>query len=93
MYANTKGSDQTARMHRLARDFAVRISAKYTAKNIRRFDGKINGNHSLVHFPLFLQAPVNIFRNRAQYGNKGLVFFGHIALQPYKGIFECCRFT
>ena len=62
MYANNKDSDQTARMHKLARDFAVRISAKYTAKNIRRFYGKINGNQLLVHFLLFLQAPVNIFK-------------------------------
>ena len=30
-------------------------------KNIRRFYGKIAGNQLPVHFPLFLQAPVNIF--------------------------------
>ena len=59
-------------------------------KNIRRFYSKIAGNH----FQYFLQAPVNIFRNQAQYGSTEYVlFFGHIALQPYNGVIECCRLT
>ena len=44
-------------------------------KNIRRFYGKITGNQLPVHFPLILQAPVNIFRNQVQYGRKGHVLF------------------
>ena len=46
-----------------------------SAKIIRRFYSKITGNKVAVHFPLFLQAPVNIFRNQAQYGSKGQVLF------------------
>ena len=66
----------------------------YTAKNIRTFYGKITGNQLPVHFPLFLRAPVNIFRNQAQNGSKKTcIAFGHIALKPYKGILECCRLT
>ena len=62
-----------------------------TVKNIRRFYGKITGNQLPVHFPFFLRAPVNIFRNQAQYGSKKTcIAFGHRAL---KGIFECCRLT
>ena len=73
-------------------------SLSYTVKNIRRFYGKITGNQLPVYFPLFLQAPVNIFRNQAQNGSKGhywcfFVFFCHTALQSYKGIFEYCRLT
>ena len=65
-----------------------------TAKNIRIFYGKIIGNQLPVHFPLFLRAPVNIFRNQAQNGSKKtFIAFGHIALKSYKGIFECCRLT
>ena len=44
-------------------------------KNIRRFYRKITGNQLPVHFPFFLQAPVNIFRNQALYGRKGHVLF------------------
>ena len=61
----------------------------FTAKNIRRFDGKVTGKQLPVHFPLFLPAPVNIFRNQARYGSqKTCISFGHIALKPNKGIFE-----
>ena len=49
--------------------------ASNTAKNIRRFYGKITENQLLVHFPLFLQAPVNIFRNPEQYSSRGRVLF------------------
>ena len=66
---------------------------EYTVKNIRRFYGKISGNLLPVHFPLFLQATVNIFRNQAQNGSKGHNCFCHTALQSYKGIFEYCRLT
>ena len=42
----------------------------------------------------FLRAPVNIFRNQAQYGSKKIcIAFGHIALKPYKGFLECCLLT
>ena len=55
----------------------------YTAKNIHRFYGKITGNQLPVHIPFFLRAPVNIFRNQAQYGSKlSCIAFGHIALKP-----------
>ena len=56
----------------------------YTAKHIRRFYSKITCNQLPVHFMLFLQAPVNIFRNQAQYGSKGhvLVFF-FFCIQPF----------
>ena len=51
----------------------------YTAKTIRRFYGNLTGNQLPVqlpvHFPLFLQAPVNIFRNQAQYGSKEHVLY------------------
>ena len=62
----------------------------YTAKNSRRFYGKITGNQLPVLFPFFfcwfvcfvLRAPVNIFRNQAQYGSKKTcIAFGHIALK------------
>ena len=46
-----------------------------TAKYIRRFYGRITGNQLLVHYPLFIQAPVNIFRNQAQYGRNGYLLF------------------
>ena len=50
-----------------------------------RFYGKITGNQLHVHFP-FLQAPVNIFRNQAQYGSKKTcTAFGHIALKIKSG--------
>ena len=49
--------------------------AVYTVKNIRRFYSKIAGNQLPVYFPLTLQAPVNIFRNQAQYGGNGRVLF------------------
>ena len=61
------------------------IQLPYTAKNIRRFYGKITGNQLPVHFPFpfSLWAPVNIFRNQAQYGSKKTcIAFGHIALKP-----------
>ena len=48
-----------------------RSTFAHTVKNIRRFYGKITGNQLPVHFPLFLHAPVNIFRNQAQNGSKG----------------------
>ena len=35
----------------------VQADKPYTAKNIRRFYGKITGNQLPVHFQLFLQAP------------------------------------
>ena len=72
----------------------LKSSTSCTVKNICKFYGKMTGNQLPVHFPLFLQASVNIFRNQAQYGSIGLVlFFGHIALQPFKGICERCRLT
>ena len=46
-----------------------------TAKNIRRFYGKISGNQLPVNFPLILRAPVNIFRNQALYGSKNMYCF------------------
>ena len=52
--------------------------------NSRRFYGKISGNKLPVRFSLFSQAPVNIFRTA-----ETCTVFGHITLQPYKGIFEC----
>ena len=83
------------------------MPGQYTAKNIRRFYGKITGNLLPVHLlfyyyyyyyfffffggGFFLRAPVNNFRNQAQYGSKKTcIAFVHIAL---KGIFECCRLT
>ena len=45
-------------------------------------------------FVFFNRAPVNIFRNQAQYGSKKIcIVFGHLALKPYKGIFKCCQLT
>ena len=58
----------------------------YTAKHIRRFYGKITCNQLPVRFMLFLQAPVNIFRNQAQYGSKGHVLFLFLfffCIQPF----------
>ena len=53
-------------------------------KNIRRFYGKITGNQLPIHFPLFLQAPVNIFRNQALNDSKGhYCFFFFFVKQPY----------
>ena len=43
-------------------------------KNIRRSYSKITGNQLPVHFPLFLQAPINSFRNQAQYGTRHVLF-------------------
>ena len=42
----------------------VTLQVAYTAKNIRRFYSKITiiGNQPLVYLPLFLRAPVNIFK-------------------------------
>ena len=45
----------------------------HPAKNIRRFYGQITSNQLPVHFTLYLQAPVNMFRNQAQYGSKAPV--------------------
>ena len=53
----------------------------HTAKNIRRFYSKLTGNQLPVHFPLFFQASVNIFRNQAQYGSKGHVLF--LVIKPF----------
>ena len=54
-------------------------------KNIRRFYGKITDNQLPSPFPVFLRAPVNIFRNQAQYGSKKTcIAFGHIALKLLK---------
>ena len=50
-------------------------------KKYPRFNGKITGNQLSVHFPSFLQAPVNIFRNQAQCGSKGHVLFLVIQFQ------------
>ena len=47
----------------------------HTAKNIRRFYCKIICTQLSVHFPLLLQAPVNIFRIQAQYDSKRHVWF------------------
>ena len=55
----------------------------FTVKNICRFYGTITGNELPVHFPLFLQAPVNIFRNQAQNGSKGHYIFFFFVIQPY----------
>ena len=55
----------------LDRIFYVNLFSTYTVKNFRKFYGKITGNQLPVHFPLFLQAPVNIFRNQAQNSSKG----------------------
>ena len=64
----------------LPRDSEERLT-EHTAKNIRRFYGKITGNQLPVHFTLWV--PVNIFRNQAQYGSKRTcIAFGHIALKP-----------
>ena len=66
----------------------------HTEKNIRRFYGKITGNQLPVHFPFFLRAPENIFRNQAQYGSKmTCIAFGHFALKLQKSIFECYHLT
>ena len=51
-------------------------------KNIRRFYGKITGNQLTVHFPLFLQAPVNIFRNQAHYGSKDTIVVVFLSYSP-----------
>ena len=49
---------------------------RYTLQKIFvDFYSKITGNQILIHFTLFLQAPVNIFRNQAQYGSIGDVLF------------------
>ena len=50
-------------------------------ENIRRFYGKRTGNQPPVHFPLVLKAPINIFRNRAQYGSKEHVLF--LVIYPF----------
>ena len=66
-----------------------KLSKANTLKNIRRFYGKISGNQLPVNFPLFLQAPVNIFRNQAQNGRKGHYCLFVIQLyKTTKGIFE-----
>ena len=54
--------------------FSVSLNRTYTAKNIS-FCDKITGNQLPVHFPLFVQEPVNIFRNQSLYGSKGHVLF------------------
>ena len=60
------------------------IIPKLHFKNIRRFYGKIAASP----FSVILQEPVNIFRDQTQYGSKGHgICFGHIALEPYKGIY------
>ena len=64
----------------------------YTAKNIRRFYGKITGNQLPVYFPLFFQGARKHFQEPGTVGSKKTcIAFGHIALKPCKGIFECCR--
>ena len=61
-----------------------RSSCVYTVKNIRRFNGKIIGNQLPAHSPVFLQAPVKIFRNHAQYGSKDhFVSYSPTTLQRY----------
>ena len=57
----------------------------YTAKYIPRFHGKITGNQLSVNFQLFLQAPVNIFKNQAQYSSKRQVLF--LAIRPLNPIY------
>ena len=74
----------------------VLIKMSTHCKNIRRFYGKITGNNwqpdASPFTVIFLQAPVNIFRNQGQNGSKEqncfLFFVCHTALQSYKGIFE-----
>ena len=70
----------------LREDTAVVALKRHTAKNIRRFYGKITCNQLPVNFSFFfLRAPVNIFRNQTHYGSKKTcVAFGHIALKPLK---------
>ena len=61
----------------------------FTAKNIRRFYGKITGNQLPVHFPFFLTGARKYFQESGS--KKICIACGHIALEPYKGIFECCQ--
>ena len=55
---------------------AFKAPVRPHCKNIRRFYGKITGNQLPVYFLLFLQAPVNIFRNQA----KDIIVFFFVCL-------------
>ena len=60
----------------------------FNTANIRRFYSKITGNQVPVHFPLFLQAPVHIFRNQAKYGSKVRVLFWSYCPSPLQKHFR-----
>ena len=55
----------------LSLSLSLILLLRYTVKNICRFYGKITGNQLPVHFPLLIQAPLNILRNQALNGRKG----------------------
>ena len=60
-------------------DHTAKISVKFMVKQLAI---------SCQSISLFLRAPVNIFRNQAQYGSKKTcIAFGYIALK--KKVFSC----